>query len=68
MPLAVKRKNAFREKPGKLVIVNLQETKYDKQANLLIRGYTDTVFERLDKELAARREAKPAQKRRKTEI
>ena len=69
MPLAVKRKNSFRDKPGKLCIVNLQETKYDKQANLLIRHYTDFVFEKLDAELKRRESVslQPPQKKSKVE-
>ena len=32
---------------GKLVIINLQPTKHDKKADLIIRTYADQVFERL---------------------
>ena len=32
---------------GKLVIINLQPTKHDKKADLLIRCYVDKVMERL---------------------
>lgn len=32
---------------GKLVICNLQPTKHDKKADLLIRGYADVVMEKL---------------------
>jgi len=39
-------------KGGKLVIVNLQKTPYDKKANLIIRERTDKVIELLFKELA----------------
>jgi len=36
---------------GKLVIVNLQKTKYDKKASLLIHHYVDAVMEGVMKEL-----------------
>ncbi|KAL4608071.1 NAD-dependent protein deacetylase sirtuin-6 isoform X1 [Arapaima gigas] len=41
LPLATKRKG------GKLVIVNLQPTKHDKQADLLIHAYVDEVMTQL---------------------
>lgn len=36
---------------GKLVICNLQPTKYDKKADLVINGYVDDVMERVMKRL-----------------
>ncbi|XP_061775744.1 NAD-dependent protein deacetylase sirtuin-6 isoform X2 [Nerophis ophidion] len=41
LPLLTKRKG------GKVVIVNLQPTKHDKHAHLLIHGYVDQVMEQL---------------------
>uniref|UniRef100_A0A8C5M4J1 NAD-dependent protein deacylase sirtuin-6 n=1 Tax=Leptobrachium leishanense TaxID=445787 RepID=A0A8C5M4J1_9ANUR len=41
LPLLTKRNG------GKLVIVNLQPTKHDRQADLLIHGYVDEVMEQL---------------------
>nr|XP_033811664.1 NAD-dependent protein deacetylase sirtuin-6 isoform X3 [Geotrypetes seraphini] len=41
LPLVTKRKG------GKLVIVNLQVTKHDKQADLRIHGYVDDIMTRL---------------------
>ncbi|KAM4707432.1 NAD-dependent protein deacylase sirtuin-6 isoform 2-T2 [Discoglossus pictus] len=41
LPLLTKRKG------GKLVIVNLQPTKHDRQADLLIHGYVDDVMKQL---------------------
>ncbi|XP_076001228.1 NAD-dependent protein deacylase sirtuin-6 [Genypterus blacodes] len=41
LPLLTKRKG------GKVVIVNLQPTKHDKQATLLIHGYVDEVMKQL---------------------
>ncbi|XP_061835823.1 NAD-dependent protein deacylase sirtuin-6 isoform X2 [Nerophis lumbriciformis] len=41
LPLVTKRKG------GKVVIVNLQPTKHDKHAHLLIHGYVDQVMEQL---------------------
>lgn len=38
-------------KPGKLVIINLQKTKHDKKANLIINEKIDTVMELLCAEL-----------------
>ena len=32
---------------GKLVIINLQETKHDKKADLIIRSYSDHVFQQI---------------------
>ncbi|XP_043391772.1 NAD-dependent protein deacetylase sirtuin-6 isoform X5 [Chelonia mydas] len=45
LPLLTKRKG------GKLVIVNLQATKHDRQADLRIHGYVDEVMTRLMKQL-----------------
>ncbi|XP_069505488.1 NAD-dependent protein deacylase sirtuin-6 isoform X2 [Ambystoma mexicanum] len=45
LPLATKKKG------GKLVIVNLQATKHDKHADILIHGYVDDVMDRLMKHL-----------------
>ncbi|XP_043358406.1 NAD-dependent protein deacetylase sirtuin-6 isoform X4 [Dermochelys coriacea] len=45
LPLLTKRKG------GKLVIVNLQATKHDRQADLRIHGYVDEVMKRLMKQL-----------------
>ncbi|XP_038627063.1 NAD-dependent protein deacetylase sirtuin-6 isoform X2 [Tachyglossus aculeatus] len=45
LPLITKRKG------GKLVIVNLQATKHDRQANLRIHGYVDEVMTKLMKHL-----------------
>ena len=36
---------------GKLVIINLQPTKHDKKADLIINSYADGIFEMLFKEL-----------------
>merc|ERR1719245_357870 len=36
---------------GKLVIINLQATKHDKKADLIIRNYADQVFELLFEKL-----------------
>ena len=36
---------------GKLVIINLQPTKHDKKADMVIRCYADEVFEMLFKKL-----------------
>ncbi|KAM8961484.1 NAD-dependent protein deacylase sirtuin-6 [Pelodytes ibericus] len=41
LPLLTKRKG------GKLVIINLQPTKHDRHADLLIHGYVDEVMEQL---------------------
>ncbi|XP_041366026.1 NAD-dependent protein deacetylase sirtuin-6-like [Gigantopelta aegis] len=41
IPLLTKRNG------GKLIIVNLQQTKHDKQASLKIHGYVDTVMTKL---------------------
>lgn len=41
LPLAGKKNG------GKLVIVNLQQTKHDKKADLIIRGYVDDVMRQL---------------------
>lgn len=43
--------NASTPKPGKLVIVNLQKTKHDAKANLIIHGKIDRVMELLCAEL-----------------
>lgn len=45
LPLGVKKNR------GKLVIVNLQPTKHDKKADLIINGYVDEVFEKVMKRL-----------------
>nr|KAF6482043.1 sirtuin 6 [Molossus molossus] len=45
LPLATKRRG------GRLVIVNLQPTKHDRQADLRIHGYVDEVMTRLMKHL-----------------
>uniref|UniRef100_A0A8C3SF05 NAD-dependent protein deacylase sirtuin-6 n=1 Tax=Chelydra serpentina TaxID=8475 RepID=A0A8C3SF05_CHESE len=45
LPLLTKRKG------GKLVIVNLQATKHDRQADLRIHGYVDDVMAKLMKQL-----------------
>uniref|UniRef100_A0A8C4W2E0 NAD-dependent protein deacylase sirtuin-6 n=1 Tax=Gopherus evgoodei TaxID=1825980 RepID=A0A8C4W2E0_9SAUR len=45
LPLLTKRKG------GKLVIVNLQATKHDRQADLRIHGYVDEVMTKLMKQL-----------------
>ncbi|XP_054982631.1 NAD-dependent protein deacylase sirtuin-6 isoform X4 [Sorex araneus] len=45
LPLATKRRG------GRLVIVNLQPTKHDRQADLRIHGYVDEVMSRLMKHL-----------------
>ncbi|MBN3323060.1 SIR6 deacetylase, partial [Atractosteus spatula] len=45
LPLITKRKG------GKLVIVNLQPTKHDKHADLLIHGYVDEVMTQLMKHM-----------------
>ncbi|XP_077188323.1 NAD-dependent protein deacylase sirtuin-6 isoform X1 [Paroedura picta] len=45
LPLLTKKKG------GKLVIVNLQPTKHDKQADLRIHGYVDEVMTKLMKDL-----------------
>ncbi|XP_037021174.2 NAD-dependent protein deacylase sirtuin-6 isoform X2 [Artibeus jamaicensis] len=45
LPLATKRRG------GRLVIVNLQPTKHDRQADLRIHGYVDEVMTRLMKYL-----------------
>ncbi|EGW03105.1 NAD-dependent protein deacetylase sirtuin-6 isoform X2 [Cricetulus griseus] len=45
LPLATKRRG------GRLVIVNLQPTKHDRQADLRIHGYVDDVMSRLMKHL-----------------
>ena len=36
---------------GKLVIINLQATKHDKKADLIIRNYADKIFQALFEEL-----------------
>ena len=41
----------LKNKTGKLVIINLQKTKYDKKASLLIHHYVDVVMEGVMKEL-----------------
>ncbi|XP_075759130.1 NAD-dependent protein deacylase sirtuin-6 isoform X1 [Pelodiscus sinensis] len=46
LPLLTKRKG------GKLVIVNLQATKHDRQADLRIHGYVDEVMTQLMKQLS----------------
>ncbi|KAM7327929.1 hypothetical protein ACRRTK_014296 [Alexandromys fortis] len=45
LPLATKRRG------GRLVIVNLQPTKHDRQADLRIHGYVDEVMSKLMKHL-----------------
>uniref|UniRef100_A0A8D2KVK7 NAD-dependent protein deacylase sirtuin-6 n=2 Tax=Varanus komodoensis TaxID=61221 RepID=A0A8D2KVK7_VARKO len=45
LPLLTKKKG------GKLVIVNLQQTKHDKHADLRIHGYVDEVMAKLMKQL-----------------
>ena len=40
-----------RPQEGKLVIINLQPTKHDKKADMVIRCYADKVFEMLFKQL-----------------
>eukprot|EP01039_Chlorochromonas_danica_P005585 gene5585-6148_t len=47
MPLTVLRTSKVRDKPGKLVIINLQKTHLDKTANLRIHHYCDEVMKRL---------------------
>ena len=36
---------------GKLVIINLQATKHDKKADLIIRNYADKIFQALFEKL-----------------
>ena len=46
MPTLTKKKDS-----GKLVIINLQPTKHDKKADLIINYYADEVFEKLFRKL-----------------
>ena len=55
MPTYTKKYQGAGKGHGRLVIINLQPTKHDKKADLLIRGFADTVmtklFERLGEQI-----------------
>ena len=43
-PACLLPRNIYRDNLGKMVICNLQKTKFDNQASLLVRGYCDDVW------------------------
>ena len=47
MPTYTKKYQGAGKGHGRLVIINLQPTKHDKKADLLIRGFADTVMTKL---------------------
>ena len=47
MPAYTKKYNGAGKGRGRLVIINLQPTKQDKKADLLIRAYSDTIMEKV---------------------
>ena len=54
MPAYTKKYQGGMKDKGKLVIINLQPTKQDKKADLLIRAFSDTVMEKLFDRLGAK--------------
>ena len=51
MPAYTKKYNGAGKGHGRLVIINLQPTKQDKKADLLIRGYSDIIMEKVFEKL-----------------
>ena len=54
MPSYTKKYQGGMKDKGKLVIINLQPTKQDKKADLLIRAFSDTVMKKLFDRLGAK--------------
>ncbi|XP_040575971.1 NAD-dependent protein deacetylase Sirt6 [Lepeophtheirus salmonis] len=51
LPTYAKKYESVRTNGGKLVIINLQPTKHDSKADLIIRGYVDDIMAQLFDEL-----------------
>ena len=54
MPSYTKKYHGGMKDKGRLVIINLQPTKQDKKADLLIRAFSDTVMKKLFDRLGAK--------------